>query len=171
MVNLYEILQKIGFDWQVALANLVNFLIILFLLKKFAFKPIGKLIKDRQDKINEGLQKTKEAEARLAEVDAIGISRLKETDQKSAAMMVEAQARAKKLEESLMKKAEGRQQQALEQAREQHKKAQEESQRIILQEAGALVREMIVKTVGLKPEAVDEALIEKAVLQLHHDKH
>ena len=171
MVNLYEILQKIGFDWQVALANLVNFLIILFLLKKFAFKPIGKLIKDRRDKISEGLQKAKEAEARLAEVDAIGISRLKETDQKSAAMMVEAQARAKKLEESLMKKAEGRQQQALEQAREQHKKAQEESQRMILQEAGALVREMIVKTVGLKPEAVDEALIEKAVLQLHHDKH
>jgi len=171
MVNLYEILQKIGFDWQVALANLVNFLIILFLLKKFAFKPIGKLIKDRQDKINEGLQKTKEAEARLAEVDAIAVSRLKETDQKSAVMMNQAQERAKKLEESLVKKAQERQRQAMVMAQDQHKREQEESRRIILKEAKTLVKEMIIKTVELKPEAIDEALIEKAILQLHHDKH
>ena len=171
MVNLYEILQKIGFDWQGALANLVNFLIILFLLKKFAFKPIGKLIKDRQDKISEGLQKAKEADVRLAQVDAIAILRLKETDQKSAVMMSQAQERAKKLEEGLVKKAQERQRQLLAQAEDQHKKAQEESQRQILKEAGVLVKEMIVKTVELKPEAVDEALIEKAVLQLHHGKH
>ena len=171
MVNLYEILQKIGFDWQVALANLVNFLIILFLLKKFAFKPIGKLIKDRQDKINEGLQKTKEAEARLAEGDAIAVSRLKETDQKSAVMMNQAQERAKKLEESLVKKAQERQRQAMVMAQDQHKREQEESRRIILKEAKTLVKEMIIKTVELKPEAIDEALIEKAILQLHHDKH
>src|SRR3989344_45130 len=147
MVDIYGILQKIGFDWQVALANLVNFLIILFLLKKFAFKPIGKLIKDRQDKINEGLQKTKEAEARLAEVDAIAVSRLKETDQKSAVMMNQAQERAKKLEESLVKKAQERQRQAMVMAQDQHKREQEESRRIILKEAKTLVKEMIIKTV------------------------
>jgi F0F1-type ATP synthase membrane subunit b/b' len=56
-----EILGKIGFDWQVALANLVNFLIIVFLLKKFAFKPIAKIIQDRQNKINEGLENAKKA--------------------------------------------------------------------------------------------------------------
>ena len=59
MVNIYEILGKIGFDWQVALASLVNFLIILFVLKKFAFKPIKKLIQERQNKINEGIEKEK----------------------------------------------------------------------------------------------------------------
>jgi len=55
MENLLGILGKVGFDWQVALANLFNFLIIFLLLKKFAFGPIGKLIKERQDKINEGI--------------------------------------------------------------------------------------------------------------------
>ena len=65
MVNIYEILQKIGFDWQVALANLFNFLIILFLLKQFAFKPIKKVIDERQIKINEGLENAKKAKTEL----------------------------------------------------------------------------------------------------------
>jgi len=50
-----DILGKIGFDWQVAVANLVNFLIIFFILKRYAFKPIARVIKERQDKVNEGL--------------------------------------------------------------------------------------------------------------------
>lgn len=64
-----EILGKIGFDWQVALANLVNFLIIFFILKRYAFKPIANVIKERQDKVDEGLDNAKRAETSLLEAD------------------------------------------------------------------------------------------------------
>lgn len=66
MEGLLAILGKVGFDWQVALANLFNFLIIFFILKKYAFKPIGKLIKERNDKIEKGLTDATEAESALA---------------------------------------------------------------------------------------------------------
>jgi F-type H+-transporting ATPase subunit b len=66
MEGILSILGKVGFDWQVALANLVNFIIIFFILKKFAFKPIGKLIKERQEKIQKGLDDAIEAEAALS---------------------------------------------------------------------------------------------------------
>jgi F0F1-type ATP synthase membrane subunit b/b' len=47
-MDILGILGKIGFDWQVALANLVNFLIIFWILKKFAFKPVREILqKDR----------------------------------------------------------------------------------------------------------------------------
>lgn len=52
-----EILGKIGFDWQVAVANLVNFLIIFWLLKRFAFAPIGRILSERQAKIQAGIEK------------------------------------------------------------------------------------------------------------------
>lgn len=65
MEGILEILGKIGFDWKVALANLVNFLIIFFILKKYAFRPIGKTIKERQDKIDKGLSDAKKAEYAL----------------------------------------------------------------------------------------------------------
>ena len=50
-----EILGNIGFDWPVALANLVNFLIIFFLLHKFVFKPLGKTVEKRKRDIADGL--------------------------------------------------------------------------------------------------------------------
>lgn len=66
-----EILGKIGFDWQVALANLVNFIIIFIILKKFAFAPIKKIITERQRKIDEGLDNAKKAETELLMAEEI----------------------------------------------------------------------------------------------------
>lgn len=43
-------LGKLGFDWQVAIANLINFLIIYFLLKKFVFDKLADAILERKTK-------------------------------------------------------------------------------------------------------------------------
>lgn len=64
-MDILEILGKIGFDWQVAVANLVNFLIIYWILKRYAFKPIKETIAKRQAKINEGLDSAQAAETEL----------------------------------------------------------------------------------------------------------
>jgi F-type H+-transporting ATPase subunit b len=55
-------LSKLGFDWQIALANLVNFVIVYFLLKKVVFDKIHQAIKERQKKIAEGLSASDESE-------------------------------------------------------------------------------------------------------------
>ncbi len=166
MVNLYEILQKIGFDWQVALANLFNFLLILFLLKKFAFKPVGKMIKDRQDKISEGLQKAEEAEIRLKEVDAIAKKHLQKADAESLELIKSAKLRAQKLEESLVKRAEEHQKELMAQIELNHQRQEEEMRNSIFAEALGLVKKAVVKTVELDPKKIDEALIKKAVAEV-----
>ncbi len=74
-----SILAKIGFDWQVALANLVNFLIILFILRKYAFDPIKKAILNRQNIIETGLEN-----AKLAETDRVMAEELKSNTLKEA---------------------------------------------------------------------------------------
>ncbi len=58
---LIEALRNIGFNWPVALANLVNFLIIFYLLKRFAFKPIDKVLTKRERTIREGLENAAKA--------------------------------------------------------------------------------------------------------------
>lgn len=62
-----EILSKIGFDWHVAIANLVNFLLIFYILKRFLFKPIARTLSERKKKIEEGLENSALAEAALRE--------------------------------------------------------------------------------------------------------
>ncbi|MFT6361082.1 MAG: F-type H+-transporting ATPase subunit b [Candidatus Paceibacteria bacterium] len=60
-----EILGTIGFDYRVAIANLVSFLIIYFILKKYVFGPMKKLIDQRQTTIQEGIDKAQESETEL----------------------------------------------------------------------------------------------------------
>lgn len=62
---LQETLASIGFDWQVALANFVNFMIVLIVLLFFVFKPIKRNLDERKRVIDEGLKKAEDAETSL----------------------------------------------------------------------------------------------------------
>jgi F-type H+-transporting ATPase subunit b len=67
---LQEVLGKLGFDWQVALANLINFLIIYLLLKNVVFKKLANSINDRRAKIKEGLDNAERAKTALFQANA-----------------------------------------------------------------------------------------------------
>lgn len=56
-------LGQIGFNWHVALANLLNFLIIFFILKKYVFKKVFAIIDERNLKIQKGIDNFKDAES------------------------------------------------------------------------------------------------------------
>lgn len=73
MEGLLAILSKVGFDWQVAFANLVNFLIIFFILKHLAFKPLQKVIEKRKSEIQAGLD-----DAALAKTNLLTAEQKKE---------------------------------------------------------------------------------------------
>jgi len=60
-----EILGTIGFDYRVAIANLVSFLIIYFILKKWVFGPMKKIIDDRRSMIQQGIDKAQQSETEL----------------------------------------------------------------------------------------------------------
>jgi F-type H+-transporting ATPase subunit b len=66
MNEILNILASVGFNWHVALANFVNFLIILTVLGVFFFKKIGTAIDTRESVIKRGLEDAKEAEVLLA---------------------------------------------------------------------------------------------------------
>lgn len=55
-----EIIKNFGIDPLILSAQIVNFLIIIFILKKFAFKPILEVLKKRESIIKEGLADAEE---------------------------------------------------------------------------------------------------------------
>lgn len=91
MENLLAILGKIGFDWQVAFANLVNFLIIFFLLKKFAFGPLEKVIRERKKKISDGIENAKRAETELFMAENIRNEKIAEAKKEANTIIGDAQ--------------------------------------------------------------------------------
>jgi F-type H+-transporting ATPase subunit b len=160
------LLGQLGIDWKLLLSQAVNFFILLLVLWQFVYKPLIRIIKERNKKITEGLTKAAEADTRLKEIDNIAKDRIKTAEQQSLGIIQDTQERAKELEITLQKKAEEKQAQVLLKIAENYKKQQEEIKRLVFAEAGNLVKKAIVKTVELNPKAVDEALIEKAISEI-----
>lgn len=107
-----ELIHQLGIDWKLLLAQVVNFLILLFLLKKFLYRPIIELLTKRRKAIEESqanveriarelsgieAQKTAEIEKARKEADAIMQEAKKHATARQAEMLKEAEARIEKL--------------------------------------------------------------------------
>ena len=63
------IIQKFGIEAKLFLFQLVNFLIIVFVLKKFVFSPLKKMLDERKSKIVQSLQDAENAKIALENAD------------------------------------------------------------------------------------------------------
>ncbi len=97
------------------------------------------------------------------------LSLIKEAEQKGIEIIKDTEKKAKALEHKLQKENEEKQLQMQKDTHEQLKKQLEENKKVVLVEAAALVRKTIIKTVELKPDAIDEALIKKAVGEITNE--
>ena len=170
-----ELLSQLGIDWKLFLSQAVNFFILLAVLTYFVYKPLIKIIKKRNEKIKEGLDKAEEADIRLKEIDNIGKEKIKEAENTSINIIKATEKKAKVLEQDLQKKTEEKQAQMQKDLQASYKKQQEEVKTLVLKNAIALVKKTIIKTVELKPEEIDEALIKKAAVEIknsppHHNE-
>ncbi len=100
-------MEALGIDIKLIIAQIVNFGVLFFLLSKFAYKPILKMLNDRQEKIQKGLADSEEAAKKLEETEkeaaVIREKAFKEADEilknAKAAALVEASAIGEKAAE------------------------------------------------------------------------
>lgn len=81
-----EIIKNFGLDPVLLGAQIINFLIIFYILKRFAYKPILDILKKREDSIKEGLKQAEE-----------GRKFLDEALEKEKKILQEAHKRAEKI--------------------------------------------------------------------------
>lgn len=144
-------LSAIGIDVSALLFQVVNFAILLWLLKRFAYRPIVKLLEARRQKIEESLT-TAEAVAKdklalgeervrlLTEAEAEGSALIARGKQASAALREAAQAQGARQAESMLAEAHAR----LEQERRQLSTSlQSETLNLVRQATERLLRQKL----------------------------
>jgi len=161
-----ELIEQLGINPKLLFSQIFNFTILLLVLKSFVYKPIIGILKERRDKIKEGMEKAEEASVRLKEIDNISLDRIKKAEAKSITIIKDTEKKAKILEQDLQKKNDERLKEMLAQVETSFKKQKEEARNLVYKDATALVKEIVVKTVQLSPESVDEELIKKAVSEI-----
>ena len=64
-----DALAQLGIDWKLLLAQVVNFGILLFILKRYAYQPMLQLMDERAARIEKGLKDAEAAEQKLRSVE------------------------------------------------------------------------------------------------------
>ena len=159
-----QLIQTFHIEANLLLAQLVNFVIVLLVLYKFAYKPILKGLNERTDKIEKGL---KDADAAAKKLEKVA------EDEKEilASAKKEAQEIVKKSEEisktnretavALTKEASEK---ILENAKKQIEQEKEKMMSEIKNEVAELVALAAGKVIGEKIDsAKDRELIEKSI--------
>jgi len=142
-----EIIQKFGIDPVLLIAQIVNFLIILYLLKRFAYKPILTTLKNREEKIKKGLQDAEESRILLEKATAREQEILRKAQSETKKLLEEAKAQReelfKKSEESTKLQAE----KILKEAREQISYEMKEAEKRLTSHVSELAMHFLQKSI------------------------
>ena len=162
-----ELIQNFGLDWRLLLAQAVNFFILLFLLKRFAYGPILNALKTRKTKIEEGIRFGKEAEKRLGEIDILREEKLQEARQDALKLVSGAEETAKKKKAEIVAEAQRKVEGVIADAKRTIAQERAKMDEELYKDAEEGVRAGIGKVLGELPSEVrDRNLIQKALREL-----
>ena len=128
----------------------VVFLIVFFILKKFGFPAIIKMVTDRKAYIDDSLKKAHEANERLANIQKEGESILQEAREKQAAILKEAA----ETRDAIVEKAQDK-------AREEGARLLSEAKAQIETEKQNAIRDIRTQVAELSVQVAEKVLKEK----------
>lgn len=92
-----QILGQFGFEPILFIGQIINFILLFFILKKFLYKPIITMLDDRRRKIEQGLKDAAEADKRLQETLEKESKILKQAQEEARRMLDEAKSTQEKM--------------------------------------------------------------------------
>ncbi len=159
-----EALAHLGIDGKLLLAQVVNFVIVLLVLKRFAYQPMLKLLDERSAKIERGLADAEAAQTKLAEIETREKTVLAEARAEAKKILMDTEVAAKKRDAAKVSETEAHVAKLLAEA---EVKIQEDRAKMIedakreLSETVMLAVEKVLR--GKMDAATDRALIEKVL--------
>ncbi|MEK7637544.1 MAG: F0F1 ATP synthase subunit B [Patescibacteria group bacterium] len=100
-----ELVSKLGIDWKLLLANTLTFFLVLWILRRFAYRPIMDVLDRRQKTIGEGLDAAKRSTDELAAIKRDKEQVLKEAKTEALAIVTEANQQGAAAKQKLAEQA------------------------------------------------------------------
>ena len=126
-----------GVDWHLLLIQLVNFALLLGVLTYFLYKPILRIIDERQAKIAEGVRTANEANKKLEDAKTQGEQMVGDAGKQAESLVATARARATELNVQAQKSA---QEKAAAILKDAEAKAEEEKRQAMLESEREIAR-------------------------------
>jgi F-type H+-transporting ATPase subunit b len=128
----------------------LNFIVLLLVLNMILYKPLTKLLADREKKIQEGVENAEKAEASLREATSIREDMMKNAKVESQSMMEKARKEGEGLKNSMMTEAQ-----------DQAKKIIDNGHQVIAMEKAKTMEELKSKAASLIVMTAEKVIREK----------
>jgi len=149
-----DTLQVLGIQWPKLLAQLLNFSIVMFILWRWAYKPVFAVLEGRRQKIAEGVANAEKSTAQLAKTENDRKAILTQAGDQANKMIEEARIAALRVREVETQKAIAAAEQIMIKAREAAAQDHDRMLRELKREVGRLVVQTTSTVTGkiLTPE-------------------
>lgn len=158
-----EVLGKIGFDWHLALVNIVNVFLIFLVLKKWAFGPIQRIIDQRKEQVDDKLAGASEAEKKLEKSREEAKEILKEAKLEAKKIVERAAGEGEGIIKDSHQKAAAEKDEILHKAKLELQSEKARLEKELKEKAAGLIAESVKKIMGSEVDsAMNERIIKKA---------
>lgn len=162
-----ELIEHFGVDWKLLLAQAVNFFILLFILKRFAYGPIIKILKKRREDIEKGIKYTQEAETRLNEIGKEKEVTLNAARAEALNIVTQGENAAKRRKDEIIKEAHLKVESVVTDAKRLIEEEKAKTTEAVFKSAESLVERGIEKVIGkIGEENRNRELIKEALKEL-----
>lgn len=160
-----ELLSKLGIDWKLLIAQIINFGILILVLGKFVYRPLLNMLNERQQKIEKGLEEAKKGEALLKQIEAIEKERKEATSREVAVMINKAMEEAERVKQDIMKEAQAQAEDLLKRAKLQTEEMKANIVKEVKSEVSELILFAMAKVLGREFSAEDQRRLEGVITQ------
>lgn len=163
--GIVETVQKtFGLNTPFFIAQVINFFLVVFILKKFAFGPIQAMLEQRKARIAEGEEKLKRIEKQLADSEATTAAAIAKANEEAVRLIAEAKEGAHAFSEQKAQEAISQAQQILAKAEAAAKAEREQISTELKREFGRLVAATTAQVTGKVLTADDQKRINEEAL-------
>lgn len=159
-----ELIKTFHIDWKLLIAQLVNFGVVMFVLYKFALKPLSKTMDQRTREIEQSLDDAKKIGENLSKIEQDKEASIMAAKKEAQQILEKSRQQGELMGRQIVQEAKGEVQTIIAAAKEQIAKEKSQMLKDVKAEVGGLVvaaAQKILEKTGSKK--VDEELVKEAL--------
>jgi F-type H+-transporting ATPase subunit b len=158
-----ELIEKLGIDLKMLIAQIFNFFILLFVLYKLVYKPILGLLDKRSKMIEKSVEDAKKIEEKLANVEEDTKKRINEVESKATIILENAKKEADRQKEEMKSQTQEEITRMIEKGKQNLMAEKEKIVNDIKKEAAAFVIMASQKVIEREFSAQDQERLQKVI--------
>lgn len=151
-------LGTLGINLKIFIAQLVNFVIVLLVLRKFAYKPIVDLLDKRAKKVEDSIKNAEQIEKRVKQIEKEHHESILKAKSEAAEILETAREDAEKRKEEYLTKTKAEVDQAVQKGKEQ---IRNEKKQMLIEAKGDIIMLAVEASKKILKEEIDQKKSEK----------